>query len=132
MRLRNVWVSVLGLSFATSLVACGGSQETSSKSAAPSSPAAAAAGQKVDTATAGEVKGTVTLDGTAPKNEAIKMAADPVCVKANPTPQFQETYLVASDGKSLGNVFVYVKDGLGAYIYDTPIEPAKIDQKDCR
>jgi plastocyanin len=132
MRLRNVWVSVLGLSFATSLVACGGSQETSSKSAAPSSPAAAGAGQKVDTATAGDVKGTVTLDGTAPKNEPIKMAADPVCVKANPTPQFQETYMVGSDGKSLGNVFVYVKDGLGQYIYDTPTAPATIDQKECR
>ena len=64
MRLRNVWVSVLGLTFATSLVACGGGQETSSKSAAPSSPAAATGAQKVDTTTAGDVKGTVTLDGT--------------------------------------------------------------------
>src|SRR5207244_13366596 len=118
----NGWVGVLGLTFATSLVACGGGQETSNKSAAPSSPAATPAGQKVDTATAGDVKGMVTLDGTAPKNEAIKMSADPVCVKANPRPQFQETFMVGSDGKALANVFVYVKDGLGAYIYDTPTE----------
>src|SRR5580700_148198 len=106
MRLRNVWVSVLGLIVATSLVACGGG--TSSQSAAPAAPAA----QKVDPATAGDLKGTVTVDGTTPKNEGIKMAADPVCVKANPTPQFQETYMVGSDGKALANVFVYVKDGL--------------------
>jgi len=130
MRLRNVWVSALGFAFAASMVACGGSQETSNKSAEPTAPAGTPAGQKVDTATAGDVKGTVTLDGTAPKNEPIKMNADPVCMKANKDPQFQETYMV-SDGK-LANVFVYVKDGLGNYVYDMPTESAKIDQKSCR
>ena len=129
MRLRNVWVRVLGVTFAASVVACGGgSKEPSSTSGAPSSPAA----QKVDAATAGGVKGTVTLDGTAPKNEPIKMNADPVCLSVNKTPQFQDTFEVGSDGKSLANVFVYVKDGLGNYVFDTPKEPAKIDQKSCR
>ena len=64
----------------------------------------------------------VMLDGVAPKNEPIKMNADPVCVKQNSTPQFQETYMVGADGKSLANVFVYVKDGLGNYVYDTPTD----------
>jgi len=132
MRLRNAWVGLLGLALAGSVVACGGSQESSNKSADPSSPSAAGAGQRVDTATAGDVKGVVTLDGVAPKNEAIKMNADPVCVKQNTTPQSQETYIVGDDGKTLGNVFVYVKDGLGSYVFDTPTESAKIDQKDCR
>ena len=50
MRLRNISVGLLGMALATTL-ACGGSQETSSKSAEPSSPAAAGAGQKVDKAT---------------------------------------------------------------------------------
>src|SRR6478672_8332452 len=131
MRLRNTWVGLLGIALATTL-ACGGSQETSSTSAKPESPSATPAGQKVDSATAGDVKGVVMLDGAAPKNEAIKMNADPVCVKANTTPQSQETYVVSSDGKNLGNVFVYVKDGLGNYVFDTPTESAKIDQKDCR
>jgi len=117
---------------AASIVACGGSSETSSKSGDASSPSATPAGQRVDTATAGTVKGVVTLDGAAPKNEAIKMNADPVCVRENKTPQFQETYQVGSDGKSLANVFVYVKDGLGNYVYDTPTTSAKIDQKECR
>jgi hypothetical protein len=130
MRLRSVWVSTLGFALAASVVACGGSQETSNKSAEPSSPGATPAGQRVDTATAGDVKGVVSLEGAAGKNEAIKMNADPVCVKANKDPQFQETYVVA-DGK-LGNVFVYVKDGLGNYVYDAPTETAKIDQKNCR
>jgi plastocyanin len=77
------------------------------------------------------VKGVAVIDGTAPKNEAIKMNADPVCVKNAKGPQNQETYMVAADGKSLGNVFVYVKDGLGNYVFDTPTESAKIDQNGC-
>jgi hypothetical protein len=95
-------------------------------------PAPAPGAKKIDPATAGDVKGTVVLDGTAPKNEPIKMGADPYCQKANTTPQFQETYSVGSDGKSLGNVFVYVKDGLGNYMFDPPTGPATIDQKNCR
>jgi plastocyanin len=130
MRLRSVWVGAFGLALAMSVVACGGKQETSSTSAEPSAPAATPAGQKVDTATAGDVKGVVSLDGTAPKNEPIKMNADPVCVKENKDPQSQETYEVA-DGK-IANVFIYVKDGLGNYVYDTPTDTVSIDQKNCR
>src|SRR4051812_37045458 len=109
MRLRNLWVYGLGLTLAASVVACGGgSQQNSSTSAAPASPVVAG-GQKVDMATAGDVKGTVTLDGVAPKNEAIRMNADPVCMREAKGTQTQETYIVGSDGKTLGNVFVYVK-----------------------
>jgi plastocyanin len=126
-------LGTLGLiALAASVVACGGNSGTSSTSSEPSSPSATPAGQKVDSSTAGEVKGTVTIDGMAPKNAAIKMNADPKCVTFNTTPQFQETYEVGSDGKSLANVFVYVKDGLGNYVYDTPTEPMKIDQQACR
>jgi len=124
---RYLWMSTVGCALAATIACGGGSQSTSQE---PSAPAGTPAGQKVDTATAGDVKGVVTLEGTAPKNEAIKMNADPYCVKANSTPQSQETYAV-SDGK-LANVFVYVKDGLGNYVYDAPTETAKIDQKDCR
>jgi len=129
MRVRNVWVCTLGLALAVSAAACGGgsSSSSSSESAAP-----AGGGQKVDPATAGTITGMVMIDGTAPKNEPIKMNADPVCQKENTTPQFQETYMVGSDGKSLANVFVYVKDGLGNYVFDAPTDSVKIDQKECR
>ena len=60
------------------------------------------------------------------------MDADPNCPKRRRAPQFQATFLVGSDGKSLGNVFVYVKDGLGNYVYDPPAGNATIDQKGCR
>ena len=122
------WTMVIML--AATAAACGGSKE--STSGEPSAPAGSPAGEKVDPSTTGTVTGTVVLDGMAPKNDAIKMNADPVCIREAKGPQFQETYVVGDDGKSLGYVFVYVKDGLGNYVYDTPTEPAKIDQKECR
>jgi plastocyanin len=131
MRLRKVWVYGIGVVLAASVAACGGGSSSSSSSA-PVVPAGG--GKKVDAATAGEVKGVVTLDGAAPKNADIKMNADPVCIKqTNNAPQTQETFIVGKDGKSLANVFVYVKDGLSPeYSFDMPTEAAKIDQQNCR
>jgi plastocyanin len=129
MRLRHIWQYTLGLVAAASLVACGGGGQSTSEK--PSSPSATPSGQKVDTGTAGNVTGMAMLEGAAPANEGIKMNADPVCMKENKGPQLQETYVVGSGGE-LGNVFVYVKDGLGNYVYDTPSEAVIIDQKECR
>ncbi len=128
MRARSVWMGILSVALAASVVACGG--EEARISTRLTRAAAGGGGQKVDPATAGEVKGVVSFEGTAPKNEPIKMNADPVCMKENTTPQTQETYEVA-DGK-LANVFVYVKDGLGNYSYDPPTGAVTIDQKSCR
>ena len=128
MRLRNAWVGILGMSLAAT-IACGGG---GGEKPADAIPPPAAGATKVDPATAGSLKGSITLDGTAPKNEAIKMNADPVCLQQAKGPQTQETYVVGSDGKSLANVFVYVKDGLGNYAYDPPTDSPKIDQHECR
>jgi plastocyanin len=132
MRLRNAWCSCLGLTLALATVACGGGEAPKPADTTAAPAAAGGGGGKVDPATAGDVKGAIVLDGAAPKNEAIKMNADPVCVKENTSPQFQETYTVGADGKSLANVFVYVKDGLGNYTFDPPTATAQIDQKNCR
>jgi len=129
MRLRSVWVYALGLTLAASVASCGGGSTPATTDAGGGAPAA---GMKVDPATAGNVTGMVMIDGSAPTNQPIKMNADPYCAKANTTPQFQETYMVGSDGKSLANVFVYVKDGLGNYVFDAPTGPVTIDQKSCR
>jgi plastocyanin len=131
MRLRRVSGYSIGLALAASVVACGGGGESTTSSAAPAT-AAAPGAQKVDPATAGEVRGVVSLEGAAPTNEAIRMNADPVCLKEAKGPQQQETFVVGTDGKTLGNVFVYVKDGLGNYVYDTPTTSATLDQKGCR
>ena len=129
MRLRNVWVYTLGLSLAAT-VACGGGQESSTSTAPATAPAAG--GQRVDAATAATVTGIIALEGTPPPNETIRMNADPVCMKEAKGPQTQDTYVVGSDGKTLGNVFVYVKDGLGNRVYATPEMPVVLDQQGCR
>jgi hypothetical protein len=132
MRLRNVWVCGLGLVVASMAACGGGSQETASTtSSAPAASVAPGSGA-VDPATAGDIKGLVSVEGTLPANEQIKMNADPICMRQASGPQLMETYVVGADGKSLGNVFVYVKDGLGNITFPPPTEPAKIDQRQCR
>src|SRR5438132_10751977 len=127
MRVRTMWMGILGVALVVSITACGGKKDDLD---APDAGGAGGGGPKVDAATAGNIEGVVSFEGVAPKNAAISMNADPVCVKANATPQSQETYTVA-DGK-LANVFVYVKDGLGSYVFDPPTETARIDQMNCR
>lgn len=133
MRLRNVWMFGLGVAMVASVSACGGSPEKpAAETAAPAAAAAATGSGPVDPATAADVKGTVTIEGTVPANEPIKMNADPICARQADGPQTMETYVVGADGKSLGNVFVYVKDGLGNLVFEPPTTPVVIDQKDCR
>jgi hypothetical protein len=109
-------------------IACGGSKPAPAPASQeqPSAPAAAA----VDSATAASISGVVSFEGAAPANAPIKMDADPVCKKENTTPQTQETYMV-KDGK-LGNVFVYVSDGLGNRTFPTPTEAVELNQQNCR
>ena len=106
------------------LAACSGD---SSKSAEPASPAAAPDAKKVDSATASTIKGKVVLEGTPPAAAPFKMTSDPACGTAD---AYGESYLV--DNGNLQNAFVYIKDGLGnKFIFDTPTEPVKLDQKGC-
>jgi plastocyanin len=129
MRLKTMWFGVLSIALAVTITACG-SKKDDLDTEPGGGAASTGSGPKVDPATAGNIEGVVSFEGTAPKNEPIRMNADPVCVKENPTPQTQETWEVA-DGK-LANVFVYIKDGLGNYSYDPPTGAVTIDQKGCR
>jgi plastocyanin len=99
------------------------------KTPAPAGPAPDA--KKVDPATAASLTGKVMLEGTPPENPVIKMTSDPQCVSANNNSEVRsEAYLVQNG--ALQNVFVYIKDGLGnKYLFDTPTESVKIDQKGC-
>jgi plastocyanin len=128
MHLRKLLVLCAAAAVAVA-VACGGSQP-SSESAAPSSPAGAPSGQKVDESKAGNIKGKVAVEGALPKAEPIKMSADPVCMRENKSGATSEAF-IGKDG-GLGNVFVYVKDGLGNYVWDVPTDPVKMDQDGCR
>ncbi len=103
--------------------ACGGK-----KSEAPAGPPPNA--RRVDVSKAGNITGRVVLDGPVPANAQIKMSGDPVCMRENKDGASFETYVVDSGG--LENVFVYVKDGLNGYYFDTPTDPVKLDQRGCR
>lgn len=109
------------------VLAAGCSSEVTDKPAAP----AAAAGKKVDAATAGSIAGQVRFEGTVPPADVIRMGGDRKCVPdAGPNPQ-SDALLVNAD-KGVKNAFVYVKDGLAPeYTFDAPAGPAVLDQKGC-
>lgn len=125
---RHTSACVVALIFGTFIAACGGSTpETTANTTAP----AAAGAQKIDPASTGELGGVITINGQAPDNAAIRMNADPLCARVAKGPQFQETFKVGADGKALANVFVYVKSGLGNYVYDAPNGPVTMTQEGC-
>jgi plastocyanin len=103
------------------LAACGGGES------APPTPAAPAT-NPVDPATAATVTGHVMFTGKAPAPQPITMAADPRCVN---TGAVSERVVTGADG-ALQNVFVYVKDGLGALTFPVPTTPVVLDQKGCQ
>src|SRR5438874_2558994 len=99
---------------AITAVACGGG----GKEAAPGTPAAATA-PAIDPATAATITGTITLDGTAPTQELIKMNADPICMKEG---KGTTTEYFVTEGGKLANVMVYLKEGVNGS-YPAPSEP---------
>jgi hypothetical protein len=106
---------------------CGGGSEPSSGQATPA-PAATAA--PTDTADGpGVITGIMTFEGTPPPAARLRMDSDARC-----TPEGGATseLLVVGPDNGLQNVFVYVKDGLGARTYSTPTTPVMLDQKGCR
>ena len=115
--------------FAMAMTSCGGKQQPAETTSAPA--ATAPAGKAVDAATAGEITGSVVLDGAAPKMKAINMAAEPNCAKQHTSPVLSEEVVTGSGG-ALANVVVYVKSGLEGYTYAAPATPATIDQKGCQ
>ncbi len=115
--------------FALAITGCGGNKQESTENApaAPSAPA----GKTVDAATAGEVTGTVKLDGMAPKMKTINMAAEPACTKGRTSPATTEE-AVTGEGGTLANVVVYVATGLEGYTFPAPAAAATITQEGCQ
>lgn len=115
--------------FALVITGCGGKKEETSEAPAPA--ASAPAGKTVDPATAGELTGTVKLDGTPPKMKNISLAAEPSCAKALTAPLTSEE-VVTGDAGALANVVIYVKSGLEGYSFPTPSTPVKLEQIGCQ
>jgi plastocyanin len=126
MKARYAFAILAAAALAVALVSCGGKKETTETAPAPAAPAAA----PIDMSTVGSVSGTVKLDGAPPKPKKINMAAEPSCAAQHSTPPADEEVAVG-DGGALGNVIVYVKEGLGNRTFDTPKTPVTINQKGC-
>ncbi len=76
-----------------------------------------------DAATAAQIRGTVSFQGTPPRRVPIDMSADSGCRGDN----YGES-LVVNDGK-LQNVFVYIK---GNFAFSPPASPVVVEQRGCR
>jgi plastocyanin len=125
--LRGFMAPVVFLAVVTA--ACGGNKESSAPAGSGGAASGAPAESAVDPATAATITGTIKLDGTAPKGEAIKMNADPVCMREGKGTTTQ--FFVVGNDNALQNVFVYVKDGLGNRTFQAPTQPVTLDQKGC-
>jgi hypothetical protein len=121
---RNLRTCAVALTAAALAAGCGGNE------APPAATTARPDAKRVDSATAGTVTGRVNFEGTVPQNPSIKLDSDPACATQHPNGLPVETIVVNNGG--LENVFVYLKDGLGNYQFDTPTEPVTLDQKGCR
>ena len=119
--------SLLVLATALFAAACG----AAAPPASATTDAAVPQGKKVDPATAGSVSGKVTLTGPAPAPEMMRVAVDQTCIQAMGTMAKSDAILVGADG-AIQNAFVYIKDPLTEYTFDTPSTPVVLDQKGCR
>ncbi len=81
-------------------------------------------------AATGKISGKAIFDGTPPARRTIRMAADPVCDKANAGGRLGEVMVVSENG-ALANVFVYVKEGLEGQTFETTKAPVRLDQNGC-
>ena len=121
MQQRKLW-SILSILAVAAAAACGGGEDAPAAVAEPAAPA-------FDPSTAGNVSGMVMVEGELPAPEELMMNSDPNCVTAATNTQ-SSTY-VGSNGH-LGNVFVYVREGLGDMTFPTPTEVVTLNQEGCR
>ncbi len=102
----------------------------STSTAAPGAAAPAATAAAAAPAGGATISGKVSLAGTAPAMEKLKMDADNYCKTMHPTPvQSQE---VVDNNGGLEWVMVYVKSGVPAGTkYPVPSDPVTLDQEGC-
>ena len=91
--------------------------------------AAGSEATKADGST-GAIVGRVKFQGQLPQPARITMSADPSCAKLHPTPSVSQEFVTGQDN-ALGNVIVFVSDGLGNRTFDVPTEAVAFEQKGC-
>jgi len=83
-----------------------------------------------DASSGASVVGKVKFTGTLPQPAKVSMNADPSCAKLHPAPAVSQEFVTGSDN-SLGNVIVFISDGLGNRSFDVPTQEVTFEQKGC-
>lgn len=99
--------------------------------AAKGASGAAGSGEaRADAGSGASVVGRVKFTGQLPQPARISMNSDPSCAKLHPAPAMSQEFVGGSDN-ALGNVIVFISDGLGNRAFDTPTEAVTFQQKGC-
>ncbi len=85
----------------------------------------------VSSASAATVSGKILFDGKTPMSEKAAADADPACQMLHPDGVSLDEVVVNANG-TLKNVFVYVKEGIGEKVFESPTTPVVLDQKGCQ
>lgn len=95
-------------------------------------PAASSAPKKtVDPATTGSVKGVVKYAGPVDVPAVIPIRGNPECSIFHKDGAVPNEELLVQNGL-LKNAFVYVREGLEDYSFETPSTPVELDNKNCQ
>lgn len=84
----------------------------------------------LDLSQAGSVSGKVNFTGTKPKMARIRMGAEPSCEKKHAQTVVSQEVSVNKNG-TLKYVFVWVKEGLDGYKFETPSQSVTLSQEGC-
>jgi hypothetical protein len=85
----------------------------------------------VDPAAAATIRGKVLVEGALPADQVVRLDGDAKCVTLVGKDSRALGAIVAGEGGTLQNVFVYVKDGLGNRRFPAPKTPVLLDQQKC-
>lgn len=124
----TTWCWLLLISLAIFPIACGEKSENE-KIDTPSQASPETQLLKYDPQNTGALKGKVSFVGKVPPPQELPIGGNPECKVFHSGPLYDESLLVKNG--ALQNVFVYVKEGLGNYTFETPKDPVKIDQRKC-
>ena len=122
MKIKMFLVLMAGL---TILVA--GVDSFAEKGASDAAPSGSA---RSDGGSGASVVGHVKFQGQLPQPAKVSMSADPSCAKLHPGPAVSQDFVTGSDN-TLGNVVVFISDGLGNRTFDVPAEAVTFEQKGC-
>ena len=130
MKLKN-FPGILMLAAILFISGCGSKEEAKPETPAAQETAATGTIKKtLDLSSTGSLKGRVLFEGDAPAPKKIPVQGNPECAVLHPGGAVVSEEMLVQNG-GLQNVFVYVKEGLEAYSFDTPKEPVTIINSKC-